>query len=59
MKTLTIGTRTVVLFDKMTSTRADYSLHTDKITDLKLSPDGKFALSSSVDTTAIYWEVAY
>lgn len=48
----------MVLFDKMTSTRVDFSLHTDKITDLILSGDGKFALSSSVDTTAIYWEVA-
>jgi WD40 repeat protein len=48
----------MVLFDRTTSTRADYSLHTDKITDLTLSPDGRFALSSSVDTTAIYWELA-
>ncbi|MFT6051264.1 MAG: WD40 repeat protein [Halioglobus sp.] len=48
----------MVLFDKMTSTRVDYSLHTDKITDLKLSPNGKFAVSSSADTTAVYWEVA-
>lgn len=48
----------IVLFDKTTSSRADYSLHTDKITDLTLSPDGRFALSSSVDTTAIYWELA-
>lgn len=48
----------MVLFDSTTLTRQDYSLHTDKITDLELSPDGKFALSGSVDTTAVYWEVA-
>jgi len=48
----------MVLFDSTTLTRQDYSLHTDKITDLELSSDGSFALSSSVDTTAVYWEVA-
>lgn len=48
----------MVLFDSITLTRQDYSLHTDKITDLELSPDGKFALSGSVDTTAVYWEAA-
>lgn len=48
----------MVLFNGTTLTRQDYSLHTDKITDLELSPDGKFALSGSVDTTAIYWETA-
>ena len=48
----------MVLFDSTTLTRQDYSLHTDKITDLELSPDGKFALSGSVDTTAVYWEAA-
>lgn len=48
----------MVLFNSITSTRQNYSLHTDKLTDLKLSPDGKFALSGSIDTTSIYWEVA-
>lgn len=48
----------IVVFDDNTSSRSDYGLHTDKITDLQMSRDGRYALSGSVDSNAHYWNVA-
>ncbi|GAB5452468.1 MAG: PQQ-binding-like beta-propeller repeat protein [Halioglobus sp.] len=47
----------ITLFNVDASTREDFSLHTGKITDIELSPDGRFAISSAVDATALYWNV--
>ncbi len=48
----------IVVFDEASVSRSDYVLHTDKITDLQLSADGKYALSGSVDSKAHYWDVS-
>ena len=48
----------IVVFDDNNVSRNDYVLHTDKITDIQLSRDGRYALSGSVDSNAHYWNVS-